>query len=229
MTYGVKTLRPIRSFVRRESRLTNAQKRALDNLAVRYFIPENNQKLDFDSLFGRQGNTVLEIGFGDGKSLVAMAQAQPETNFLGIEVHRPGIGSLLQALEVAGLKNVRVSNRDAVEVIKNQIANNSLDAVHLFFPDPWPKKRHHKRRIINQAFLSEIARVLRPAGLLHLATDWQDYATHMMQELDRHKLFQNTAVENKYSEKPAYRPETKFERRGLKLGHKVRDIVFKRV
>ena len=229
MTYGVKTLRPIRSFVRRESRLTNAQKRALDNLAVRYFIPENNQKLDFDSLFGRQGNTVLEIGFGDGKSLVAMAQAQPETNFLGIEVHRPGIGSLLQALEVAGLKNVRVSNRDAVEVIKNQIANNSLDAVHLFFPDPWPKKRHHKRRIISQAFLSEIARVLRPAGLLHLATDWQDYAAHMMQELDSHKLFQNIAGENKYSEKPAYRPETKFERRGLKLGHKVRDLVFKRV
>ncbi|MFV1992821.1 MAG: tRNA (guanosine(46)-N7)-methyltransferase TrmB [Acidiferrobacterales bacterium] len=225
----MKTLRQIRSFVRRESRLTNAQKRALDNLAARYFIPENNQKLDFDALFGRHGNTVLEIGFGDGKSLAVMAQAQPETNFLGIEVHRPGIGSLLQALEVAGLKNVRVSNRDAVVVIKNQVADNSLDAVHLFFPDPWPKKRHHKRRIINQAFLSEIARVLKPAGLLHLATDWQDYAAHMMQELGRHKSFRNKAGVNKYSDKPAYRPETKFERRGLKLGHKVRDIVFTRV
>ena len=229
MTQGVKTLRPIRSFVRRESRLTSAQKRALDKLGAHYFIPENNQQLDFDVLFDRHARTILEIGFGDGKSLAAMAQEQPETNFLGIEVHRPGIGSLLQALEAAGLENVRVSNRDAVEVIKNQINNNSLDAVHLFFPDPWPKKRHHKRRIISQAFLSEIARVLRPAGLLHLATDWQDYAAHMMQELDSHKLFQNIAGENKYSEKPAYRPETKFERRGLKLGHKVRDLVFKRV
>lgn len=229
MTQGVKTLRPIRSFVRRESRLTTAQKRALDNLAVRYFIPENNHKLDFDSLFGRHARTVLEIGFGDGKSLAAMAQAQPETNFLGIEVHRPGIGSLLQALEVAGLTNVRISNRDAIVVIKNQINDNSLDAVHLFFPDPWPKKRHHKRRIVSQAFLSEIARVLRPAGLLHMATDWQDYAAHMMQELGRHELFQNTTGENEYSEKPDYRPETKFERRGLKLGHKVRDLVFKRV
>lgn len=229
MTHGQKPIRPIRSYVRREGRITNAQKRALDNFAEKYFIPADNQPLDFDFLFGCKARTVLEIGFGDGKSLALMAEAEPETNFLGIEVHRPGIGNLLQVLELTNISNVRVCNYDALELIKNRIVDSSLDAVHLFFPDPWPKKRHHKRRLVKQSFLSEIARILKPNGVIHMATDWHDYAEQMMQELNNQRMFRNTIGINQFAERPAYRPETKFERRGLKLGHTVRDLVFERV
>jgi tRNA (guanine-N7-)-methyltransferase len=229
MTSISKHFRPIRSYVRRESRITGAQKRALDNFSEKYFIPTDKQQLDFENLFGRKARTVLEIGFGDGRSLVLMAAAEPNTNFLGIEVHRPGVGNLLQELVRNSINNVRICNFDALELIKNQIADSSLDAVHLFFPDPWPKKRHHKRRIVNQDFLAEIARILKAGGLIHMATDWQDYAEQMMLELNRHKMFRNTIGDKQFAEKPASRPETKFERRGLKLGHKVRDLVFERV
>jgi len=225
----LKPLRPIRSYVLREGRLTSAQKRALNTLAEKYFVTAGDRIINASKLFGRDAPTVLEIGFGDGKSLSAMAQANPGTNYLGVEVHRPGIGNLLQTLDLLEIKNVRVYPGDAIELIKTRVADSSIDAVHLFFPDPWPKKRHHKRRIVQQSVLSEFARVLKPGGRLHMATDWQDYAEHMMRELSEHRLFSNTSGFNRYSDRPSYRPETKFERRGLSLGHKVRDLIFKRV
>jgi tRNA (guanine-N7-)-methyltransferase len=217
--------RPVRSFVRRAGRLTRAQQRALDDLLPVWGVaaPAAGRRLDLDGLFGRTAPRVLEIGFGDGESLAEMAAAAPGTDFLGIEVHEPGVGHLLLALERLALGNVRVIVHDAVEVLAQWLAPASIDRIQLYFPDPWPKKRHHKRRIVQRGFLEDAARVLRPAGRLHMATDWAPYAEHMIETAEACPWFDRAPDP---SDGP--RPETKFERRGLRLGHGVRDLVYVR-
>ena len=219
--------RRIRSFVRREGRLTTGQRRALEHLWPLYGI-EGEDRLDLDGVFGHQAPRTLEIGFGNGASLAQMAEDAPELDFLGIEVHRPGIGHLLQEVEARGLRNVRVMNRDAVEVLERQIPAASLDRVLLFFPDPWHKKKHHKRRILQPRFIDLLARALRPGGRFHMATDWQDYAEHMLAEMDQAGDFRNVAGPGQYAAKPTYRPTTKFERRGQRLGHGVWDLIYEK-
>ncbi|WP_018233048.1 tRNA (guanosine(46)-N7)-methyltransferase TrmB [Thioalkalivibrio thiocyanodenitrificans] len=215
--------RPIRSFVRREGRLTAGQQRALDTLWPRFGIEYSEKMPNLASIFGRSAPITLEIGFGNGESLAAMAQAAPERDFLGIEVHRPGVGHLLQRIEALGLTNLRVMCHDAVEVLKHRIPPGSLDTVQIFFPDPWHKKRHHKRRIIQPAFVALLATRIRPGGTLHLATDWEDYAQHMLEVMRGSGAFRNTA--EGFAPRPAHRPPTRFEQRGQRLGHGVWDIV----
>jgi len=223
------TLRRIRSFVRREGRLTKGQQRALDELFPRYGISLQQGKLDFDVLFRRNAFRVLEIGFGNGASLAEMAMNHPENDYLGIEVHRPGVGNLLLQIEKQGLNNIRVSNDDAVEVLEQQISDATLDAVYLFFPDPWHKKKHHKRRIVQPTFVQLLRRKLKPGGIFHMATDWENYAEHMQEVMSAAEGFENLAGEGNYSARPEYRPLTKFEQRGHRLGHGVWDLVFKKI
>ena len=220
--------RAIRSFVRREGRLTAAQQRAIDELWPCYGVLADGPPLDLDGLFGRSAPRVLEIGFGMGDALAEMAARYPENDYLGIEVHRPGVGRLLQRLADQGSDNVRVFVADATRVLQDRIIDGSLDAVLVFFPDPWPKKRHHKRRLIQPEFVQLLAGKLKPGGRLHLATDWQDYADHMMTVLSGIDLFENVCGPGCYSPRPDYRPMTKFERRGQQLGHEIRDLVFER-
>ena len=221
--------RRIRSFVKREGRLTKGQQRALDELFPRYGITLAEQPLDLDQLFGRHAYRVLEIGFGNGASLATMAQHSPDKDYLGIEVHRPGVGNLLLQIEELQLTNVRVSNDDAVEVIEQQLPEASIDAVYLFFPDPWHKKKHHKRRILQPAFVQLLRNKLKPGGIFHMATDWEDYALHMMDVMSTAEGFENTAGPGQYMPRPEYRPLTKFEQRGQRLGHGVWDLVFKKL
>ena len=223
------TLRRIRSFVRREGRLTKGQQRALAELFPRYGITLQQGIIDFDALYGRRGARILEIGFGNGASLAEMATEHPENDYLGIEVHRPGVGNLLLQIEKQSLNNIRVSNDDALEVLEQQIPDESLDAVYLFFPDPWHKKKHHKRRIVQPDFVNLIQRKLKPAGIFHMATDWENYAEHMMAAMSTAAGFENIAGNRQYTTRPAYRPLTKFEQRGHRLGHGVWDIIFKKV
>jgi tRNA (guanine-N7-)-methyltransferase len=223
------TLRRIRSFVKREGRLTKGQQRALDELLPRYGISLQQGELDLDVLFGRQAFRVLEIGFGNGASLAEMAANYPENDYLGIEVHRPGVGNLLLQIEKQGLTNIRVSNDDAVEVLEKQIPNTSLDAVYLFFPDPWHKKKHHKRRIVQTEFVQLVWCKLKPGGIFHMATDWENYAEHMLEVMTKAKGFENVAGEGNYIARPGYRPLTKFEQRGHRLGHGVWDLIFKKI
>ena len=218
--------RAIRSFVARAGRMTVAQDRAWRELWPRYGLADTDETLDLDAAFGRTAARTLEIGFGNGESLVALAQAHPDEDFLGIEVHRPGVGHLMLRAESLELGNIRVACRDAVEVLSLQLPDASLDAVLLYFPDPWPKKRHHKRRLLTPRFAHELARRLVPAGCLHVATDWEDYAQEALVTLGAEPLLENTA--DGFAPRPAARPVTKFEMRGLKLGHGVRDIVFRR-
>lgn len=222
-------LRRIRSFVRREGRLTKGQQRALDELFPRYGISLQQGKLEFDVLFGREAFRVLEIGFGNGASLAEMAVNHPENDYLGIEVHRPGVGNLLLQIEKQGLNNIRVSNDDAVEVLEIQIPDASLDAVYLFFPDPWHKKKHHKRRIVQTAFVQLLRRKLKTGGIFHMATDWENYAEHMLEVMSEAVGYENMAGEGNYIARPEYRPLTKFEQRGHRLGHGVWDLVFKKI
>ncbi len=217
---------PIRSYVLRQGRVSNAQRRAHDTLLPRYGIPYADTPLDLDTVFGRSAPRMLEIGCGMGETTVAIAAANPGTDYLGIEVHTPGVGSLLKQTEAQGLTNLRVIQHDAVAVLQNMIAPASLDGIHIFFPDPWPKKRHHKRRLIQPAFVALAASRLKPDGYLHAATDWQEYAEQMLAVLGAEPALANTAAG--YAERPAWRPQTKFETRGLKLGHGVRDLVFRR-
>ncbi|MFP5505162.1 MAG: tRNA (guanosine(46)-N7)-methyltransferase TrmB [Gammaproteobacteria bacterium] len=217
--------RHVRSFVRREGRITRSQQRALEELLPRFGL-EPAGLLDLDGAFGRSAPRTLEIGFGNGASLAQMAAAAPEQDFLGIEVHRPGVGHLLLEIEQRALSNVRVICADAVEILRDRLAPDSLDRVLLFFPDPWPKKRHHKRRILQPAFVALIRDRLKPGGVFHMATDWQDYAEQMLEVMDAQPGFINSAGRGHYAPKPDYRPETKFERRGLRLGHGVWDLVF---
>lgn len=218
--------RPIRSFVLRVSRTSNAQRRAVDELLPRYGIAFEPRPMDLDAVYGRQAPRVLEIGFGMGEALAEFARAHPERDFLGIEVHTPGVGNLLKLVDADGLTNVRVISHDAVEVLTHMIAPDSFDGVHVFFPDPWPKKRHHKRRLIQPAFVRLLASRLRPGGYLHLATDWVEYATQMLEVLRAEPSLANTA--EGYVERPESRPQTKFEARGIRLGHEVRDLLFRR-
>jgi len=228
--------RTIRSFVLREGRLTPGQQRAFDELWARFGIGDADDPdwhgeapLDLAAMFGNDHPVTLEIGFGNGDSLAAMAAAAPQRNFIGIEVHRPGVGHLLLKIEELGLTNLRVMRKDAVQVLKNALPEASLDRVQLFFPDPWHKKRHHKRRILQPSLVQLLARVIRPGGHFHAATDWENYAEHMMDVLTAaDTLFDNTAGPGHYTPRPDERPLTRFEQRGQRLGHGVWDLLFRR-
>ncbi len=220
--------RPIRSFVRREGRLTKGQQRALTDLWEKFGINNEPSLLDLKKIFGRYEPKVLEIGFGNGASLVQMAATHIDHDYLGIEVHRPGVGALLLMVEEQNLSNVRVICDDAVEVLKHRLEDASLDRVQLFFPDPWHKKRHHKRRIVQPDFVSLIAQKLKPGGLFHLATDWEDYAFHMVEIMDSSLGFTNTASDGDFVARPDFRPLTKFEQRGQRLGHGVWDLIYQK-
>lgn len=221
--------RRIRSFVKREGRLTKGQQRALDELFPVYGFKSNDAVFDLDEKFGRVAPKILEIGFGNGTSLAEIAKTHPQNDYLGIEVHRPGVGNLLLQIENEQLQNIRVMSDDAVEVLENNIADNSLDAVYLFFADPWHKQKHHKRRIVQPAFVQLLRKKLKTGGLFHMATDWQDYAKHMMGVMSAAEGFENTAGQGKYIERPDYRPLTKFEQRGQRLGHGVWDLIFRKI
>ena len=222
--------RPVRSYVLRQGRVSSAQRRARDELLPRYGIAYEPRRLDLDAVFGRAAPKILEIGFGMGETTARIAAAHPENDYLGIEVHTPGVGSLLKAIDELGLANLRLIQHDAVEVVRDMIAEASLAGVHVFFPDPWPKKRHHKRRLIRPALARLLVERLRPGGYLHCATDWQDYAEQILSVLAAEPLLENTADAQLggFAPRPAYRPLTKFESRGMKLGHGVWDIVFRR-
>lgn len=220
--------RKVRSFVRRQRRFSREQQRAVDELMPRFGLVPGEAVFDLDEAFGRVADIHLEIGFGNGASLLAMAEANPGINYLGIEVHRPGVCNLLLEIEKAGLENIRVINADAVEVLQRNIADAVLDAVYIFFPDPWHKKRHHKRRLVQTAFVELLQRKLKPGGLLHMATDWEHYAMHMLAVMNQLSGFTNLAADAGFCERPGYRLLTKFEQRGLRLGHGVWDLLFRK-
>ncbi|PIE45367.1 MAG: tRNA (guanosine(46)-N7)-methyltransferase TrmB [Gammaproteobacteria bacterium] len=217
--------RPIRSFVRHHGRLTSGQQHALDNYWHEFGIDYTGKPLDL-SLFGHFDRVVLEIGFGNGETLVEMAKQAPNTLFIGAEVHKPGVGRALMLAKENGLNNLRVIEHDAVEFIDTMLPEHCIDRVQIFFPDPWHKKRHFKRRLIQPAFCRKLQRIMKAKGILHVATDWLPYAEHCVEVIDGLDYFKNVSPTNDYIDKPDYRPETKFERRGLKLGHEVRDMHF---
>lgn len=220
-------LRQIKSFVLRQGRLTKGQEYALETGWPCFGIDAASELLDFSVLFGNAAPVTLEIGFGNGESLAQMALAAPERNFLGIEVHTPGVGHLLHLVQKHQLTNVRVMNTDAVEIIQQRIPEKSLDRVQIYFPDPWHKKRHNKRRIIQAEFVSLLATRLQTGGVLHLATDWEDYAQSMAEVMQTSSDFQTANPTGEaFSPRPAFRPLTKFEQRGLKLGHGVWDLLY---
>ena len=219
--------RSVRSFVLRAGRMGTGQARALEDLGPRFLIPYTPGQLDLDAAFGRAAPKVLEIGFGMGDSTATIAASLPDTDYLGVEVHTPGVGALLKRIGEDNLSNLRIVQHDAVEVLDHMIADASLDGIHIFFPDPWPKKKHHKRRLIQPDFVAKLAAKLKPGGYLHLATDWQDYAAQMLKVLSEERSLANTAQD--YAPRPAYRPLTKFEKRGLRLGHGVWDLIYTRV
>ena len=218
--------RPVRSFVLRQGRISSAQQHALATLMPAYGIPFTGRPLDFDRAFGRTAPRVLEIGFGMGETTAAIAQMRPDDDFLAIEVHSPGVGALLRRIRELGLTNVRIVQHDAVEAVAAMIPEASLAGVHVFFPDPWPKKRHHKRRLLKPEFVHALALRLCPRAYLHVATDWEAYAQEILDTLATEALLENTA--GGFAPRPAYRPLTKFEARGLALGHRVWDICFRR-
>jgi tRNA (guanine-N7-)-methyltransferase len=222
--------RPIRSFVMRTGRMTAGQTRALEELWPRFGVEFSPQRLSLDALFGRAAPRTLEIGFGNGEHLAALATAHPERDYLGIEVHRPGVGHLLLLAATNNLTNVRASSHDAVEVLREQIPQGSLDEVLVLFPDPWHKKRHHKRRLIQPPFIELIASRLRPGGVLRLATDWEEYALQMLEVLGAAKaLFTNLSPSGDWMPRPDEREPTRFEKRGQRLGHGVWDLAFSRL
>jgi len=220
--------RNIRSFVLRKGRLTIAQQNALDELWPHYGIERGETVLDFDDHFDRSAEVIMEIGFGNGESTWQMAQQEPEKNFLGIEVHEPGVGHLLMALDKHDIDNVRIACEDAVPFLQTRVADGSLSGVRIFFADPWPKKRHHKRRIIQPDFVKQLARCMVKSGTLHLATDWQPYAEHMLEIMQSSPDFTNLSASGDYCERPEWRPFTKYEERGERLGHDVRDLLYQR-
>ena len=216
----------IRSFVLRQGRVSNAQRRYHDEMMARIGIPYAPTLLDYDQVFGRQAPRILEIGFGMGETSATIAETQPQNDYLGVEVHTPGVGSLCKLIAEKGLSNQRIIQHDAVEVLRHMIPEGSLDGVHIFFPDPWPKARHHKRRLLQAPLVALLASRLKPGGYLHCATDWENYAEQMLAVLSAEPMLGNTA--DGYAPRPAYRPLTKFEQRGLRLGHGVWDLVFRR-
>lgn len=221
-----KTIRKIQSFVRRSGRLTEGQKSGLNELWSDFGIDLPEGKIDLTLLFAKQQPTVLEIGFGNGDSLLEMAINTPNQNFLGIEVYEAGVGRLINEANKHQLTNLKIIKADAVEVLKYHIKDNSFETFQLFFPDPWHKKKHHKRRIVQTDFLNLISNKLQNGGTIHMATDWENYAEHMMETLEKHPHFKNTMGAHKYSLRPKHRPITKFERRGERLGHGVWDLIF---
>jgi tRNA (guanine-N7-)-methyltransferase len=221
--------RTIKSFVMRAGRMTEGQQRGLEKGWPLFGLQREAGMLDFDVLFGRQAPRTFEIGFGMGHSLLEMAQASPEQDFIGVEVHRPGVGALLSGLIAQNLSNVRVYDCDALEVLRDCIPDGSLDRLLLFFPDPWHKSRHHKRRIVQPAFAEVVRSKLKVGGVLHMATDWEPYAEHMLEVMNVAPGYRNQAADGRWVERPAERPVTKFERRGERLGHGVWDLKFERV
>ncbi|WP_136068197.1 tRNA (guanosine(46)-N7)-methyltransferase TrmB [Modicisalibacter radicis] len=220
--------RGIKSYVLRAGRMTAAQNRGLEEVWPRLGLRVADGPLDLDALFGRRAPRVVEIGFGMGASLIEQAETHPETDFIGIEVHAPGVGKLLDEADKRELANLRVYREDALEVLSQCIPEASLDGLQLFFPDPWPKKKHHKRRIVRPGFVELVRTRLKPGGTLHMATDWQAYAEHMAEVMAAAPGYRNTATEGDYVVRPGFRPLTKFERRGAKLGHGVWDLIFAR-
>ena len=220
--------RTIRSFVIRAGRATVAQQRALTELWPIYGVEFEPRTLDLDALFGRSAPRMIEIGFGAGEALLAFTRSHPDIDCVGIEVHRPGVGHLLLGAEAAAVRNLRIICHDAVEVLEQQLAPASISLVHVFFPDPWPKKRHHKRRLIQPAFVRLLARVLRAGGTLRLATDWEPYAMHMREVLDASSAFENASSSDGFVARAQDRPLTRFERRGQRLGHDVWDLEYRR-
>ena len=218
--------RAIRSFVLRQGRVSSAQARYHEEGMPRWGIPYRKGRLDLDATFGRRAPRILEIGCGMGETTAIIAAANPQNDYLGIEVHTPGVGSLLKEIAVRELANLRVVQHDAVEVVRDMLAEGSLAGIHIYFPDPWPKKRHHKRRLIQPPFVALLASRLAPGGYLHCATDWEEYAQQMLEVLAAEPLLQNTAAD--YAPRPDYRPLTKFEQRGKRLGHGVWDLIFRR-
>ena len=221
--------RGIKSYVLRAGRMTPAQTRGLDEVYPRLGVTlKEGERLDLDALFGRKARRVVEIGFGMGASLLEQARQNPDTDFLGIEVHAPGVGKLLDELDKAGLTNVRVCREDAIRVLDEGLDAESIDTVQLFFPDPWPKKKHHTRRIVQLPFAEKIRRILTQGGTFHMATDWEPYAEYMVEIMRDAPGFTNTAENGDYVPRPDFRPQTKFETRGERLGHGVWDLIYRR-
>lgn len=220
--------RRVRSFVIRQGRITKAQRDALERLWSQFGIERGDTMLDLEALFPVKNPITLEVGFGNGSSLATMAQKNPDQNFIGIEVHRPGVGNLIRLIEEYQLSNVRVMDDDAVDILNRRIPDNSLDRLQLFFPDPWHKKKHNKRRIVQAEFTALVAQKLTDQGVFHMATDWEDYSRHMAAVMEASPEF--TSMGNSpFSSRPDGRPLTKFEDRGLKLGHGVWDLIYKKV
>ncbi|BCL76313.1 tRNA (guanine-N(7)-)-methyltransferase [Jeongeupia sp. HS-3] len=219
-------MRRIRSFVLRQGHLSVGQERALAEFGPQFCLPYAAEPLDLDAAFGRAAPRVLEIGFGMGQATAEIAAGRSDTDFLGVEVHTPGVGSLLKLIGEQGIGNIRIVQHDAVEVLENMLTPDCLDGVHIYFPDPWHKKRHNKRRLVQQDFLKLLVSRIKPGGYLHLATDWEDYAIQMLEVLSAEPQIENTA--DGYAPRPDYRPLTKFENRGIKLGHGVWDLLFRR-
>lgn len=215
----------IRSFVHRRAHITPGQKEALDRLLPQWSLPYRSGTLDLEKTFARQAPTVLEIGFGMGETTQKIAAARPEENFLGVEVFNAGVGALLKRIDESGLTNIRIIQHDAVEVARDMIAPDTLAGVHIYFPDPWPKKRHHKRRLIQPDFIALLVSRIAPGGYIHCATDWENYAEQMLQVLSAEPALVNTS-DHGYAQRPDFRPQTKFETRGLRLGHGVWDLIF---
>jgi len=221
-------LRTVRSFVPRAGRMTRAQHRAWQDLWPRLGLDPAGSMLDLDAVFGRCARRTVEIGFGNGEALVALAAAQPAEDFLGIEVHRPGVGHLMLRCEELAVGNLRIVSQDAVDVLEQRLPPACLDEVLLYFPDPWPKKRHHKRRIVQERFVTLVASRLRSGGVFRLATDWQPYAEWMLETLGRCPLLRNDSPDGTWSPRPPSRPPTRFELRGQRLGHDVWDLAFRK-
>jgi tRNA (guanine-N7-)-methyltransferase len=224
-----KYIRKVRSFVKREGRLTKGQEAAIEKCWPTMGLVHEQGMLDFSQVFGNDNGVVLEIGFGMGKSLVEMAKNAPELNFIGIEVHRPGVGACLMDADEQQVTNLRVFEHDAVEVLADCIPDGSLTTMQLFFPDPWHKKRHHKRRIVQPEFVESLRKKLKIGGVFHMATDWENYAEHMLEVMQAAPGYENLSENNDYVPRPDNRPLTKFEARGHRLGHGVWDLMFKRV
>lgn len=220
--------RHIRSYVRREGRMTDSQKTAIEYYWNTFGIDFSPSKITLDSLFQRNAPRVLDIGTGMGNTTITLARAHPENDYLAVEVHRPGIGSLLRQIAEHHLQNIRISNHDVLEVLKIQIPENSLDMVYIFFPDPWPKKRHHKRRLINHSFLDVLGNCMKSHARLFIATDWENYAEHILELFSKRNDYINLSGNDRFAPRPYWRPLTKFEQRGQKLEHRVRDFIFGR-
>ena len=220
--------RPIRSYILRQGRITAAQTKAIQENLKKHAIVFENQPIDFNDAFqNRSGELVLEIGFGMGTSTAEIAKANPNKNYIAIEVHSPGVGNLIKLIQEHDIFNLKIIQHDAGEVLNTMIKNDSLDGIHIFFPDPWPKKRHHKRRLIQESFLKLMAQKIKQSGYLHIATDWEDYALWIIDLLDKEILLQKTSED--FFRKPDYRPLTKYENRGIKLGYKVWDMIYRRL